>query len=248
MLNKTALTVCLEICLLLSFCALKKSPSPPPGQEGQDFNFYFRQGISSMYQGDYETALERFDEALALNPNSARAHNLRGVAFFRLRDFKNAEEEFRKATALDASYAEAYNNLGSVLFARQQFDKAADMFKKALSLSPDSVSALYSLGTLLLLQGKSEEGMSYLSRGIERDPEFLERHPAVVVNLPSSGADMPEVYFAYAEVYAARGDAGKTAEYLEKARRAGFRDWERISEEKQFDTVRDDPRIKEFIR
>jgi Tfp pilus assembly protein PilF len=246
--NKTALIVCLGICLLLSSCALKKSPSPPPGPEGQEFNFYFRQGIASMNQGDYEAALERFGEALALNPDSARAHNLRGVAFFRLRDFANAEEEFRKAVALDTSYAGAYNNLGSVLFARRQFDRAADMFKKALSLSPDSVSALYSLGTLLLLQGKSEEGMSYLTRAIERDPDFLEKHPAVVVNLPSSGAEMPEVYFTYAEVYAARGDAGKTAEYLEKARRAGFHDWERIAKEKQFDTVRDDPRIKEFIR
>jgi Tfp pilus assembly protein PilF len=248
MLNKTALAVAVGICLVLSACALKKSPPPAAGLGGEDFNLYFRQGVSFLNQGDYESAAEKFNKAIALNPNSARAHNLRGVAFFQLKNFRNAEEEFRSAVALDASYAEAYNNLGSVFFARQRFDRAIEMFRKALSLSPESVSALYSLGTLLLFQGKETEGMSYLSRGIERDPEFLEKHKALVVDLPTSETDMSEINFTFAEVYAERGNVEKTVEYLEKARKSGFRDWQRILEEKQFETVRDNPKIKEFIR
>jgi len=248
MLNKTALTLCLGICLVLFSCALKKSPPPEPGLAGKDFNFYLRQGILSLNRSDYENALEQLSQAIALNPNSARAHNLRGVAFFQLKNLRNAEEEFRSAMALDASYAEAYNNLGGIFFARQQFDRAIEMFRKTLSLSPESVSALYSLGTLLLFQGKETEGMSYLSRGIERDPEFLEKHRALVVDLPTSETDMSEINFTFAEVYAERGNVEKTVEYLEKARKAGFRDWKRILEEKQFETVREDPKIKEFIR
>lgn len=248
MLNKKVLAFSLGLCLLLSSCALKKSPPPEPGLEGKDFDFYLRQGISSLSRSDYESALEQFNKAIALNPNSARAHNLRGVAFFQLKNFKDAEEQFQNAVALDASYAEAYNNLGSIFFAKRQFDKAIDMFKKALSLSPDSVSALYSLGTLLLLQGKSEEGMSYLARGIELDPEFLETHKTLVLDVPSSGSEFSEIYFTYAKIYAARGNVDKTVEFLKKAQKAGFSNWQRIMEEKEFEAVREDPKVKEFIR
>lgn len=248
MLTKRVLALYLGIGLALSSCAIKKSAPAKPELESKDFNFYLSQGISSLNRSDYEGALEEFSRAIALNPNSARAHNLRGVAFFQLRNFNDAEEQFHKAVALDASYTEAYNNLGSVFFAKRQLDKAEDMFKKALSLSPDSISALYSLGTLLLLQGKSEEGMSRLSRGIELDPDFLDTHKTLVVNIPSADAEMSEIHFTYAKVYAARGNVGKTVEFLTKAQKAGFRDWKRIMEDKDFEAVRENPRVKEFIR
>jgi tetratricopeptide (TPR) repeat protein len=235
-------------CLVLSSCALKE-PLPAKTEAGaKNFSFYFREGVAFLNRGDYADAIGEFNKAIALNPNSARAYNLRGVAFFQLKNYKDAEEQFQKAVALDGSYIEACNNLGSLYFAKRQFDKAKDMFLKTLSLAPDSVSALYSLGTLLLLQRKDAEGMSYLYRGIELDPEFLETHKTLVLGLPSPGSEMAEVYFAYAKVYAARGNVGKTVEFLKKAQRAGFINWGKIREEKEFDLVRDDPKIKDFIR
>jgi tetratricopeptide (TPR) repeat protein len=245
--NKKILVLALGFCIMLSSCALKKTPSREVKLEGKDFNFYLNEGLSSLNRSDYENALEQFNMAIALNPNSARAHNLQGVAFFRLNNFKDAEEQFQKAVALNASYAEAYNNLGSLYFAKRQFEKAKDMFKKTLSLSPDSVSALYSLGTLLMFLGQVEEGISYLSRGIELDPDFLETHKTLVVDIPSAGSTMSEIYFTFAKVYAAKGDVDKTVEFLKKAQKAGFRNWQRIMEEKDFEVVREDPKVKEFI-
>lgn len=235
-------------CLILSSCAVKESAPPQTGVEGKDFGYYFRQGIDLLNHSDYAGAAEQFGKAIALNPKSARSYNLRGVAFFQLKNYRDAEEHFQKAVTLDPSYVEANNNLGSLYFSKRQYEKAQEMFLKTLSLSPDSVSALYSLGTLLLVQGKSEEGMSYLSRGIALDPEFLESHKAVVLQVSSSGPETPVIYFTYAKAFAARGDIDRTVEFLKKAETAGFRDWERIMTEKEFEAVRENPKIKEFIR
>jgi tetratricopeptide (TPR) repeat protein len=159
-----------------------------------------------------------------------------------------AEEQFRQALALDASYAEAINNLGSAYFASRQLEKAREMFEKALALSPDSISAHYSLGTLLFLLGEAEEGTRHLARGVELDPTFLETHPPLIVDVPSAEADMGEIYFTYAKIYAQKGHIEKTLEYLTKAKRAGFHNWHRIMTEKEFEAVREDSRIQGFLR
>lgn len=240
---------CLCLSLVFYSCAvLKKTERPAPLLEGRDFDYYFRQGAISLSAGEYNKAIENFTKALSLNPNSARALNLRGVAHFHLKNYRTAEEQFKQALTLHSSYAEAYTNLGSVYFATRQLEKAREMFEKSLELSPDSIPAHYSLGTLLLFLGEVEEGLRHLARGVELDPKFLDTHPVVAIDIPTSGMSSADIYFAYAKIYAQKGDIEKTVEYLTRAQQAGFRDWRRIETEKEFDGVRDDPRIRAFLR
>lgn len=243
------MSLCLCLGLILCSCAVSKRPEPAgPLLEGKNYDFYFNQGASFLSDGDYDRAIENFSKALSLNPSSARALNLRGIAYFHQKNYRMAEDQFRQALALDASYAEAANNLGSTYFASRQLEKARDTFEKTLALSPDSVSAHYSLGTLLLLLGEAEEGTRHLARGVELDPTFLDTHRTLVVDVPSPETDMGEIYFTYAKIYAQKGHVEKTLEYLTKAKGAGFHDWLRIKKEKEFEAVRGDPRLQEFLR
>lgn len=243
------MSFCLCLGLIFSSCAVSKKPEPTGSLlEGKNYDFYFNRGALFLRDGDYEKAIENFSKALLLNPNSARALNLRGIACFHQKNYRMAEEQFKRALALDASYVEATNNLASTYFASRELDKARDMFEKALALSPDSVAAHYSLGTLLLLLGEAEEGTRHLARGVELDPDFLDTHRTLVVDVPSPEADMGEIYFTYAKIYAQKGAVEKTLEYLTRAKQAGFHDWNRIMTEKEFEAVREDPRIQEFLR
>jgi len=238
----------LAVCLVLSSCASRTAPAARPDAAGREFGSYLEHGLSLLNHDDPASAVDAFGKAIALDPTSARAHNLRGASLFRLEKYDAAEEDFRNALTLNPYYAEAYNNIGSVYFARGRLDTAMDMFRYALSLSPDSVPALYSLGTLLLLRGKADEGSAYLSRGVELDPAFFETHKMSLVDVPSYGSSLPEIHFTYARIYAAKGDVDKTVVFLEKADKAGFRDWKRIGQDKAFEAVRGDPRVRQFLR
>jgi tetratricopeptide (TPR) repeat protein len=245
---KNILTLIL-LLILVSSCATYGPHPPTEVKAGEnDFNARMEKGIQHLNRGEFEKALGEFQEAVAINPKSARANNLSGIAYFQQKNYRAAEKMFKTATSLNPSYAEAWNNLGSVSSIREDYDQAIKMFKKALSLEPNSLSANYSLGFLLISLGQVEEGTTYLSRGIALDPDYLEKHKSFVSVLAIPARETPEVYFAYAGAYAARGNVDKVVEYLTKAKNAGFRDWQRIATEKEFEKVRQDSRIKEFIR
>ncbi len=242
------LVATIVVFLVFFGCATHKSPpTEPVTPSAKDFNYYLKKGNLLLIEKDIENALVQLKKAVSLNPSSSKAHNLLGIAYFQHKDYKLAEEEFKKAVNLDPSYAHAYNNLGGVYFMQQKFNEAEQMYKKALSLSSELISANYSLGTLLIALGKTEESTLYISKGIELDPNFLERNDAFIANFSSLSFSSPESYFVYAKVYASKGNVDKTVEYLKKAEQAGFRDWARIMKEKDFEKIRKDPKIQEFL-
>ncbi len=239
----------IAFCLILASCATTKTgPAPEMKIRERDFDFYLRQGSLRLERAEYREAREHLDKAISLNPKSDRAYNLRGIAFLNLKNSSDAEEDFREAIRLNPAYPEACNNLGAIYFLQQKLERAEEMFKKALSLNPKSASSNYSLGTLLMLQGRHEEGTRYLAYGIELDPDYLGTHKIFSAGIPSSGPDISELYLTFARLYASRGDVEKTLEFMHKAKAAGFRDWSRIAEEKEFENVLADPRIKEFLQ
>jgi len=245
--RKLFIPVVILLLFVLTACALRKEPAPATAP-GKDFYYCLSQGGVSLAESNPDKAIIQLNEAVTLNPNSSKAHNLLGIAYFQKKDYRLAIKEYEKAIKLDPSYAQAYNNLGSACFMLGENSRAEEMFMKAISLSPDLISPHYGLGTLLALQGKVEESSHYFNKGIELDPEFLERNPAFVATFTSGALRNPEVLFIYAKIYAAAGNVEKAVLYLKNAELAGFKDWERIAKEKEFDKVREDERIKSFIR
>lgn len=242
------LIMILSIYFSISCFQVRKPASGPEIEEVKNFDFYFNQGKSFLALKDYEKAGESFSRALRIEPNSFRAHNFCGLAYFWQKNYRLAEEHFLEAVRLNPSFAEAYTNLGGLYFAWRRFDEAKKFLVKAIELAPNSVAAHFSLGSLLLLQGEIDEGSKHLVQAFEIDPTYFEANPPLIVDLPSPPTNMAEVYFAYAKIYAQKGNIEKTVEYLEKARQAGFSHWERIKREKEFEAIREDPRIAAFLR
>jgi tetratricopeptide (TPR) repeat protein len=220
----------------------------PTAEATASFSAHLRQGSIYLNQGSYERALEEFDKAIALNPSSATAYNLSGLAHFRQKDYQAAESRFLKAVALDSSFASAYNNLGGVYAMRSQWSAAKEMLTKAISLSPEMASAHFSLGTVYFNLGDSEQGTACFAKGIALDPDYLEKNSAMLIGLSMGSASLAEVHFAFAKLYASTGDVERTVEFLKKAKEVGFHDWHRIARESEFEKIRDDPRIREFLK
>jgi len=237
----------LEGILSLTGCALVKPTAGPARVNPAEYDTYLNRGIQALTDNDYSQAVLYFQQAVAADPTASRAYNLLGIAFFQKKDYLRARPMFEKATSLKPDYAEAYNNLASVLCLLKEFAKAKEMFRQAVRLSPRDVSANYSLGHLLLMLGETEEGLAHLAKGIELDPDFLERHKDTTVGFVYENYNEAEIEFAYARLFASAGNADKTLAHLERADRAGFRDWPRVMTDPAFEKVRADPKIRDFL-
>lgn len=214
----------------------------------RNFNSCISRGYKHLSERDYESAIKDFKNAISLKPDSERAHNFLGIAYFMEKSFKLAEDEFKKAISLNSYYSPAYSNLGNVYLKLNQWEKAEDSYKKAMELSPDSPSPYYSLGNMLLSLGRFEEGVSYLMKGFQIDPNFMEKEATLKTELTELTTNAGELYFAYSKLFASAGDVEKTIEYLERAKKSGFNEWFRILKEKEFEKVRDNPKIRKFIQ
>ena len=104
----------------------------------------FEEAAVFIQNGDYESAVLKYKEAIALEPKSSLAYNLLGLAYrfqFALtknEDYRKEEiASFQKAVELDPSYWVSQINLGNSYYSLGDKKKAAGYFTKALEIYPE---------------------------------------------------------------------------------------------------------------
>jgi len=93
-------------------------------------------GDGSAYYnlGDYERAIEDFNEAIRLNPKSASALNGRGASYFAKGDYNRAIQDYNEAIRLDPRTPRALLNRGLVNLYAGHFSDAQQDFSQNLRL------------------------------------------------------------------------------------------------------------------
>jgi tetratricopeptide (TPR) repeat protein len=80
---------------------------------GKDLAVAFqRRGTAYASTADFDHALVDYDQAIQIDPNSARALVGRGAVRFLKTDYDHAIADFTAAIGLDPNYAVAFNNRG----------------------------------------------------------------------------------------------------------------------------------------
>lgn len=112
------------------------------------------QGRELLNSGSLNEAVAALSASVSINPTSAEAYNLLGMAFEQkgLRD--RALKSLEKAVRLDGNESEYLNNLGYLLFANREYEKATKYLKRAVKLAPDNPRIWNNLG---LAQAEREQ-------------------------------------------------------------------------------------------
>ena len=85
-------------------------------------------------QGDMDTALKRFNQALILDPNFAPAYFGTAYVYSVQNKLDLAIQNYRKSIEKDPTFTHSYSNLGLALLYAGQRTEAFAMLKKALEL------------------------------------------------------------------------------------------------------------------
>lgn len=131
-----------------------------------------RLGRGYMEQGDLETAMERLQRALQLDPRSVDAHTMMAVLNERINRPAQAESFYRKAERLAPDNGDVNNNLGAFLCGSGRQHEADAYFLKALNdpFYRSPAAALSNAGVCALKAGDRTKAEDYFRRVLTTQP------------------------------------------------------------------------------
>ena len=107
------------------------------GVEEVPGDYHVKKGNYRLEDGQYDKAVEEFNEALASNPDHTMAHFGLAISYMQMGDVGAALQEFDATLALDDHLAVAYADRGILYDRLGKYEKALADYKKALELDAE---------------------------------------------------------------------------------------------------------------
>ncbi|UCH29368.1 MAG: tetratricopeptide repeat protein [Myxococcales bacterium] len=215
----------LAAVVLSAACA--SSPSPPAESAPEELVSHpaatpdVLRGEQLLVNGRVREAQQVFEQAIADDPDDARAWLDLGLTHEAKGDLGAAQAAYRRATEIDPHFAEAFNNLGVLLREAGQLDEATAALERAVGLDPDLTAARFNLGLTYEEQQRFDDAEREYLATIEQLPG----DPVPRINLAMMYLDIDRQADALVQLRAAlpsvRGDVLLSIAVGEGLRRAG---------------------------
>ncbi|MDF0589688.1 tetratricopeptide repeat protein [Candidatus Methanocrinis natronophilus] len=129
-------------------------------------------GVALYNLGEYDEAVQAYDEAIRLDPEFAIAWNNKGLALRNLGEYDEAVQAYDEAIRLDPEFAIAWNNKGLALYNLGEYAEAVQAYDEAIRIDPEYALAWYSKGLALYNLGEYAEAVQAYDEAIRIDPEY----------------------------------------------------------------------------
>lgn len=228
-------------------------------------------GMIYQYWDSSAEMLERAEDAslkaLELGPDLPHAHLARGLALSLATRYREADQEFGVALAMRPDLLEANYFRARSARAQGNYAEAVSWFEKTWALRPLDYSVPALLASAYVSLDRKDDAMATRRQSVELVEKRLVRHPddsralylgAACLSTLGEGTkarswakralamdpDDSAVLYNVACVYALLGLDDSAIDCLEQAIRHGFRHWDWIEHDSDFDTVRSHERFK----
>ena len=197
--------------------------SPNDGTAVRTYSTYL------AWWGRDKEALEFARRARDLDPVSASARQILGLAYYFARRYDDAITQFREALDLDPSHGQAHVMLGRTYVAKGQPDRAVEELERAKRLLGARPDVMTPMAYVLGKAGRRQEALATLD---ELRRMAKPRNPSP---------------FRFAYVHIGLGETDVAFDWLEKSVEA--RDWQlgMLNVEPAFDGMRSDPRFAALV-
>jgi len=147
-----------------------KSAPPPAAPKAAQL---VKQADRAREAGQYQKAIELYDQAIALNPNVAEAQWGRCYSLNSVQQPDDAIAACNKALTINPNYPEALWSKGAALEQKQQNPiDALKLYQRATALKPNFAEAWNNQGVVLLKLGRPTEAFDALDRATKLKPSF----------------------------------------------------------------------------
>lgn len=140
--------------------------------QSSDASEHVNQGINRLQRGDFQGAIESFNQAIELDPNSALAYGNRGMARVIVGDTPGAIDDFTRVIELDPNDAVAYSSRAITYAESGNHEAALSDFDRAIELEPDFPPNYYNRSLSRAQMDDNQGALEDLDRAIELDASF----------------------------------------------------------------------------
>jgi tetratricopeptide (TPR) repeat protein len=138
-------------------------------------------------KSDYEAAIAKWNEALAISPGDAKAHGNLGVLLTTVGRTDEAMQHYRKAIEYEPDYPDGYTNVGIALARAGSLDDAMPYLEKAAQLSPWDAKVHSNLGAALAESGRTGDAIAECQKALQLSPDDSEAHANLAIALAKAG-------------------------------------------------------------
>jgi superkiller protein 3 len=153
---------------------------------------YFAAGVLLENQGNFTGAIEKFNNAIDMNPSYQSAYNHLGEIHLKLQQFDQAEAVYQKALKHSPNDPAQLNNLAFVHLTQHRYADAEKELTKALKLAPNFQRAHVNLGVALAKQGKYPESLNHFRAAC---PEAQANYNLAIILHAEGKVDLAKKYY-----------------------------------------------------
>ena len=103
----------------------------------------FDEGNEFLKNQDYNSALEKFNEAIKINPNYYSAYYERGKIYYELKKYDKALADFQKVLKIDPHFARTYGKIGEVYYNLKDYPNALENLNQAIRIENEEDAQKY---------------------------------------------------------------------------------------------------------
>jgi TolB-like protein/DNA-binding winged helix-turn-helix (wHTH) protein/Flp pilus assembly protein TadD len=207
---------------------------------------------------DWDAANTSITKAAALEPGSVEVLRIRSYRFRILGDLDQAVKLYEPAVALDPLSANSYSGLGYLLYAAGRYEESRAALQKALDLNQQAPYVHLTLGKILIMEDKPQQALTEIEKepievnkvtgralayhALGREQDSNAALAALIAKYHTQAANQ------IAQVYAYRGEADKSFEWLERAYEQRDTGMPEIKSNPLFTNLHHDPRYTELLK
>jgi tetratricopeptide (TPR) repeat protein len=142
----------------------KQTPPPPSARR------LCYLGMQAQLTGNFQSALEYYQQALRLNPQLIEAKRSLALLYIILHHERDGLSLLAELTSLADLDAETYSVIGRIFWLMKQHQQSLAAYVKAIELNPDHLEAQQMIGRNYLALQQSEKAIVPLQRAIQIAP------------------------------------------------------------------------------
>ena len=145
------------------------SPTAVHATNWNKYNIAFKNGLRHLNRGNYQKALDFYNEAIGIYNKDPGAYYNRALANQELGNHLEAVDDFKKSMTMDGKMykANTHYNIGWSYSELEDYDNALIHFNKAIEIKPKEGYFYADKGDTLYELGKEEEACSNYLKSFE---------------------------------------------------------------------------------